>query len=597
MGIARVHFTTGDESGWAIDEDLRLLRGSLESICQSTSLARAEAVHAVWWQKLLRFSRRDFRGKHVLCYADNAPFFYAVEPEFLRACDLVTHWIARSREAVGQFATLGLESRFAPYTFDPAVFRPLDPDDAERQALIARWRIPTDKYLIANFHRDSEGSDLEKPKLQKGPDAFLEIVAQLHDESAGIHVLLAGPRRHYLRTQLARRGVPFTFVGSVTPGRDDVGINILPRAQLNVLYSIAHVHLIASRWEGGPHSVLEAAGTRCKVVSTAVGIAPDVLAPECLFSDLPDACEILRRDLCNNHLAAFTEQHFQRAHTRHTEPALRRHLVEIYRSLDPLPGASGGIVADLGASLRHFADRVVSRFPSKPRPLPIAILHEPVPGESTALTATLAHLGAELEKLGCTVSRNERIEEGGVLLGETNDDEDGGLAVGLGARGNLPVIGFLDESAAANGICERPVDDCTICPSLDALEALRKSRKPPRCSLVFPSWAPAAAPEAGASAEPLVIPPGDPWAAGRIRQALERGRPVLYPAESHYRWLVWFGGLSYRAPEELPQKLENLRTHSAMFARMLPTAASPSATAARLVRLFRVCRELMNRRA
>ena len=588
--MMRVHFTSGDDSGWAIDEDLRLLRGSLDGVCETSSLARADAVHAVWWQRLLRFSRRDFRGKHVLCYADNAPFHYASGPEFLKARELVTLWIARSREAVAQFSALGIASRFAPYTFDPAVFRPLPPEDAAMRALVAQWRIPTDKYLIANFHRDTEGGDLRSPKLQKGPDAFLEIVAQLHDEGADIHALLAGPRRFYLRTQLARRGVPFTFIGEETDGRDDFGINILPRAMLNVLYNIADLHLITSRWEGGPHSVLESAAARCRVISTAVGIAPDVLAPECLFSGVPDACEIVRRDLRENFLGTFTDTHFQRAHEHHTEPALRRHLVEIYRSLEPLPGASGGAVADVGASLRHLADRVRSCFHSKPKPVPVAILHEPAPGEGAALTALLAHLGEELEKLGCTVTRNALMERGVVLLGTIKDDD---FVAGLCARGNLPVIGFLDESAAAGGNHGRPLDDCTICPSLDALDALRKAGALPRRTLILP---PPVDPAAGATAannEPLVIAPGDPWAAGRILRAMAQGQPVLYPADSHYRWLVWFAGLAYASAEELPQKLDTLRAHSAMFARMFPPVASPTAAEC-LLRLFHVCREILD---
>lgn len=577
--MIRVHFTTGEESGWAIDEDLRLLRGSLDGVCESTSLARADAVHAVWWQRLLRFSRRDFRGKHVLCYADNAPFIYASGPEFLKARELVTLWIGRSREAIAQFAALGIASRFAPYTFDPSIFRPLPPDDVEVRALVAKWRIPTDKYLIANFHRDTEGGDLRSPKLQKGPDAFLEIVARLHDEGAGIHVLLAGPRRFYLRTQLAARGVPFTFIGEETDGRDDLGVNILPRTALNILYNIADLHLISSRWEGGPHSVLESAGARCKVISTAVGIASDVLAPECIFSGVLDACEIVRRDLREDFLGAFTETHFARAHEHHTEPALRRHLAEIYRSLEPLPGARGGMLATLAASAGHFADRVRSRIPARVAPLSIAILDRP------AVSPMLAQIGRELEKRGCTVTRNELLPAtNGVLLGALAPDDP--LAAALGGRAGISVIGFLDEAAAPH----RTLDTCTVLPSLDALDALRKRGALPRRAFVLSPPVPS---ETGERGGPLVVPPGDAWAAGRIVHALAHGRPVLYPADSHYQWLVWFGGLAYGSDAELAQNLDTLRAHSAMFARMLPPAASPAA-AELLMRLIHVCRDILH---
>ena len=582
--MTRVHFTTGEESGWAIDEDLRLLRGSLAGVCESTSLARADVVHAVWWQRLLRFSRRDFRGKHVLCYADNAPFHYAGGPEFLKARELVTLWIGRSREAVAQFAALGIGSRFAPYTFDPAVFRPLPPDDEERRALIAQWRIPTDQYLIANFHRDTEGGDLSSPKLQKGPDAFVEIVAQLHGEGADIHVLLAGPRRFYLRTQLAQRGVPFTFVGEETQGSDDVGLNILPRTTLNALYNIADLHLISSRWEGGPHSVLESAGARCKVISTAVGIAPDVLAPGCIFSGVLEACEIVRRDLREDFLGAFTDAHFTRAHEHHTGPALRRHLAEIYGSLEPRPGARRGMLTTLVTSARHFADRVRSRFPSRLPSLSIAILDRP------ASRPALTQLGSDLEKHGCTVSHNALLPStNGVLLGALAPDDP--LAAALRLRSGIPVIRVLDDSAAsAEAPPDHPPDTCTVLPSLDALDALRQRGTLPRRAFVLSLPAPAGAEHRG---EPLVVPPGDLWAAGRILRALAEGRSVLYPADSHYQWLVWFGGLAYGSDAELPQKRDTLRAHSAMFTRMLPPDASASA-AEYLVRLVHVCRDILH---
>ena len=585
--MRRVHLTAGDDSGWAIDEDLRLLRLSLAEECRFTSLARAEIVHSVWWQRLLGFSRPDFRGKHVLCYADNAPFHYAGEPRFLQARELVTLWIARSREAVAQFEAMGIESRFAPYTFDPALFHPLAPDDADVRALVEKWRIPTDRYLIANFHRDTEGGDLQKPKLQKGPDAFLEIVAQLHAEGAPVHVLLAGPRRFYLRTQLARRGVPFTFIGEETGERDDYAVNILPRATLNLLYRISDVYLIASRWEGGPHSVLEAAASRCQVVSTPVGIAPDVLAAECLFESVDEACAILRRAMREKHLDAFTEQHFQRVHAQHTQPALHEHLVEIYRTLTPRSDAPRGAFAGFGASVRRLYQRVRSHFPApSAAPLTIAHFHQ-TGGENAAdFDDLMTGIASALERCGCTVSRNVLTPATNAVL--MSDFPSDAVAATLRQRPDLAVIYWISEGAWRDG--KQPLEtgkSCVILPSIDALRALRqRGCLPPRVMVLS-----AAAPkEPSTEPEPLVVTRNDAWAAERVMQALAQGRPILYPADSHYRWLVWFAGLAYRTDAELPQKLDTLRAHFALFARMIPPA-DPQAAAERLGRLFRVCRD------
>ncbi len=47
-----VWFTAGDRHGWAIDEDLRLLREALRGTAAETSLASAEVVHSPFWMAL-----------------------------------------------------------------------------------------------------------------------------------------------------------------------------------------------------------------------------------------------------------------------------------------------------------------------------------------------------------------------------------------------------------------------------------------------------------------------------------------------------------------------------------------------------------------
>jgi hypothetical protein len=84
-----------------------------------------------------------------------------------------------------------------------------------------------------------------------------------------------------------------TFVGEERAG-DDYGVNILPRETLNLLYHVLDVCLIPSRWEGGPHAVLEAALAGCGILSSRVGIARDILPEACLFDSCDDAVAKLR---------------------------------------------------------------------------------------------------------------------------------------------------------------------------------------------------------------------------------------------------------------------------------------------------------------
>ena len=564
--IRRVHFTGGDKVGWAIDEDLRLVREALAGECESTSLAQAEAVHVPWWVNVLPFSRDELRGKHVVCTAENSPFYYITEPEFLKARERVTQWIVRSHEGAAQFAALGIASRYAPYTFDPAIFHPLAPDSAPVLDLVRRWKIPADRYLVANFHRDTEGADLQSPKLQKGPDLFLEIVALLHARGAPIHVLLAGPRRFFLRRSLAARGVPFTFVGEDTGDRDDLAENTLPRTALNVLYSVADLHLVSSRWEGGPQSVLESAATRCKILSTRVGLAPDVLEAECLFGDAIEACEAIERDIAAGALDRTIEPQHARVHASHTEPELRRHMREIYRSLEPLPPVRTSPLAGLGRSLR----RAAGRFQTKESAPSFAVLHR---GKQDAFLTALC---TELTARGCTVRRNALDPApDAILLGSLPADDSLRDCA-------APVIAFVDGDAEVQRM------DCAIVPSLDAYVEWRAKRALPARVLVF-----ALPGEDGATPAEDVCIVSRGMSAACIQQALAHGIPVVYPADSHAGQLVWFGGLAYRGEADLAAKLDTVRRHYAMFQRLaMPPAIGPVAD--RLIRLVGVLRESMN---
>ena len=65
--------------------------------------------------------------------------------------------------------------------------------------------------------------------------------------------------------------------------------NILDRSKLNRLYNLLDFCLVSSRWEGGPHSILEACFAKTKVLSTRVGISEDVLEEASLFDTIPEA--------------------------------------------------------------------------------------------------------------------------------------------------------------------------------------------------------------------------------------------------------------------------------------------------------------------
>lgn len=325
-----VHFTSGEKIKWALDEDLRMARESLGSSVVSCSLPTARIVHSAWWPHVISYGPEALRGKHVVCFADNPPSFYLTQPGFVAAARRVDLWIARTREALAQFQTLGLPTAYAPYNVDDSIFHPTKAAPSLKQSL----NLPDDAFVIGNFHRDSEGVNLNRPKRQKGPDILLEIARLLYPRLPRLVVLLAGPRRHYLKKQLESDGIPFRLCTNVpVEEEDDFEANILPREKLNELYQLLDVCVISSRWEGGPHSLLEALFAGRHVISTPVGIARDILPSECLFRSPEEAAELLLRHAESDTLDGSTQQAREKAREKNNVSTLREHLLKAYLDL------------------------------------------------------------------------------------------------------------------------------------------------------------------------------------------------------------------------------------------------------------------------
>ncbi len=333
----KVFLTGGDGVGWALDEDYELTRRALTGVVEFCNLDDCEVVQSVWLESLLQLPADRLAQKRVVCHAHGEPHRYLTLPVFWQAAAKVGLWLARSRQAAAQFTALGVPNSFVPYAVDTAVFRPLPKDAPCLEQLRTSWRIPADRYLIGSFHRDTEGRDLASPKLVKGPDVFVEIVTSLWRRGLPIHVVLAGPRRHWIRKALADREVPFTFVGR--PGdADDLKQNCQSRETLNLLYNLIDLYLVSSRSEGGPQSVLEAAAARCKIVSSPVGVAFEVLDPRCVYRSPTEAVAVIQRDVENGSLAGTIEdQHrcIQAAHRPAAMTPVFRRLFDGIASVTP----------------------------------------------------------------------------------------------------------------------------------------------------------------------------------------------------------------------------------------------------------------------
>lgn len=156
-----------------------------------------------------------------------------------------------------------------PYWYNSEVWQPYDKSKARKSL-----GIPKDKFVIGSFQRDSEGNT-SQPKLEKGPDILSEVISKIQSHSKKeIHVLLGGWRRNYIKGCLDDKEISYTLKELSTI------------SELRKMYSACDLYVVASRYEGGPQAILEAAATKTPIVSRDVGIASSVLSPYCII-DMP----------------------------------------------------------------------------------------------------------------------------------------------------------------------------------------------------------------------------------------------------------------------------------------------------------------------
>ena len=149
----------------------------------------------------------------------------------------------------------------------------------DRESLRNKYEIDKSCYLVGSFQRDTEGSDLISPKLEKGPDLFCDYVENLYSKNKKTRVLLAGWRRQYVMSRLRDKDIPFYYWE-------------LPEFKiLNELYNCLDLYVVAARCEGGPQAIAECALSKTPILSTDVGLASKFLHSDSIFDKSWDAKE------------------------------------------------------------------------------------------------------------------------------------------------------------------------------------------------------------------------------------------------------------------------------------------------------------------
>ena len=227
-------------------------------------------IIAPWtWRKL---STTRLNNQKVICtihHIDEDKFNNEAKEEFYNRDKTVDAYHAISETTKNQIQKLTDKRIYTiPFWINQNIFTQL----SNKLEIRKEYSIDQEAYLIGTFQRDTEGYDLKSPKLSKGPDRFLNLIDNISLQKNNLQILLTGKRRNYLIEELKKRKIKFYYH------------EMVDFKTLNKLYNTLDLYLVTSRYEGGPQAILECGITRTPILSTRVGIAPEILHEKSIFS-------------------------------------------------------------------------------------------------------------------------------------------------------------------------------------------------------------------------------------------------------------------------------------------------------------------------
>lgn len=278
----------GSESvNWSINSDYLYTKKILNEVDWVTITKnpfKAHVFYFVWWNQSLRYLKilKYLKKKIVVVVTNDLDHQIDSVKSASKYIDL---WVCSNQKQIKTLNQLNCRYFYHPFYVDEKVFHNLPKKKYEIcNELKISYTQFENKILIGSFQRDTQGGCLTIPKWQKNPELLVKCLNNIANRN--IHVILAGPRRHWIVNQLTKKRIPFTFIGC-TPqdGKDDIIENNLPNNIINLLYNLIDIYVVSSKSEGGPKAVPECILTKTILFSTNVGFAPDLLNSEQIFQN------------------------------------------------------------------------------------------------------------------------------------------------------------------------------------------------------------------------------------------------------------------------------------------------------------------------
>ena len=145
----------------------------------------------------------------------------------------------------------------------------------DKESVRSKYNFSKDDFLIGSFQKDTEGAGIAQgqflPKLEKGPDIFVQAVTILKSKHPNLKVVLTGYRRQYIMRELNKNNIPYVY------------FEMPDFKKLNELFNCLDLYIVGSRVEGGPRAINECSLLKIPLLSTDVGIARLLCHPDSIF--------------------------------------------------------------------------------------------------------------------------------------------------------------------------------------------------------------------------------------------------------------------------------------------------------------------------
>lgn len=274
-------YVLGDGANWALAEEAREVCGLARRLGIPATTVHSGSSAGIRRQKLFHTSQfilpalarsRPSTNRIAVAYYHGAP--NAAYPEFAACLQALCEVHSRlwrvqvpcrmMRDLVRETGIAPDKVRLIPIGVNPTYFPPTTP--GRRRAVRAELNLPEQAVVVGSFQKDGIGwGEGTTPKLIKGPDILLAVLSRLQLLVPGLHVLLSGAARGYVRRGLETLGIPYRHVRAAE------------YADVGRLYHAVDLTLVTSREEGGPKAMLESMCSGIPLVSTRVGQAADLV--------------------------------------------------------------------------------------------------------------------------------------------------------------------------------------------------------------------------------------------------------------------------------------------------------------------------------